>query len=56
LLGHNIDFDIGFFITNDIDVSNNIKLDTFFLANFLTFDNSSFNLEMLCQYYKIPFI
>jgi len=55
LLGHNVNFDIDFFVNNWIDVSNNIKIDTFFLANFLTFNNSSLNLEMLCNHYKIPF-
>lgn len=55
LLWHNVDFDIDFFVNNWINVKNNTKIDTFFLANFLTFNNSSLNLEMLCNHYKIWF-
>ncbi|MDD3793273.1 MAG: helicase C-terminal domain-containing protein [Candidatus Gracilibacteria bacterium] len=55
LLGHNVNFDIDFFINNGIDVSKNAKIDTFFLANFLNFTQSSLNLEMLCSYYNIEF-
>jgi hypothetical protein len=42
-------------VANGINVSNNIKIDTFFLANFLNFKADSLNLEILCEYYKIPF-
>lgn len=55
ILGHNVQFDIDFLLAKWIDVENNIKLDTFFLANFLNFQLNSLNLEMLCKYYKIPF-
>ena len=55
LLWHNVFFDRDFFIENEINVKNNLLLDTFFLANFLNFENSSLNLELLCKDYKIPF-
>lgn len=55
LLWHNIAFDTGFFIENWIDVSQNIALDTFFLANFLKRYEKSLNLEMLCKSYDIWF-
>ncbi len=55
LLGHNVDFDIEFFVNNGINVSNNYKIDTFFFANFLSFNTASLNLEMLCKHYQIPF-
>ncbi|MDD2908043.1 MAG: helicase C-terminal domain-containing protein [Candidatus Gracilibacteria bacterium] len=55
LLGHNVDFDIDFFVNAGINVSNNYKMDTFFFANFLTYNATSLNLEMLCNHYKIPF-
>lgn len=55
LLWHNIFFDTGFFIENGIDVSKNIVLDTFFLANFLRLYEKSLNLEMLCKSYDIGF-
>lgn len=55
LLWHNVDFDIDFFVNNWINIKENLKIDTFFLANFLTFNNSSLNLEMLCNHYKIWF-
>lgn len=56
LLWHNVNFDIDFFVNNWIDVSKNNKIDTFFLANFLNFTQSSLNLEMLCNYYNINFV
>ncbi len=55
LLWHNIFFDTGFFIENNIDVSQNKVLDTFFLANFLNRYEKSLNLEMLCKSYDIWF-
>ena len=55
LLWHNVSFDIDFFINNWVDVSLNTKVDTFFLWNFLTFNNHSLNLEMLCKFYWIEF-
>ncbi|PZM85675.1 hypothetical protein DLH72_01680 [Candidatus Gracilibacteria bacterium] len=53
LLGHNVDFDINFFVANGINIEKNQKIDTFFLANFLNFKNESLNLEMLCKHYNI---
>lgn len=53
LLWHNVDFDINFLVENWINVEKNLKIDTFFIANFLNFRNESLNLEMLCKYYKI---
>ncbi|RKW24842.1 DEAD/DEAH box helicase [Candidatus Gracilibacteria bacterium] len=53
LLGHNVDFDINFLVENGINVERNLKIDTFFIANFLNFRNESLNLEMLCKHYKI---
>ena len=55
LLWHNTFFDRDFFIENWINISNNIILDTFFLANFLCYKESSLNLEMLCKSFEIPF-
>lgn len=55
LLWHNVNFDIDFFVNNGIDISKNLKIDTFFLANILTFNNDSLNLEMLCNHYNIEF-
>ncbi|MCP4524001.1 MAG: DEAD/DEAH box helicase [Candidatus Gracilibacteria bacterium] len=55
LLGHNVFFDRDFFIQNGIDISKNILLDTFFLANFLRRYEKSLNLEMLCKSYGIGF-
>jgi DNA polymerase III alpha subunit (gram-positive type) len=56
LLWHNIIFDRDFFLANSIDISKNVILDTFFLANFLRFNEQSLNLEMLCNSFWIPFI
>ena len=53
LLWHNADFDINFLVENWINVEKNLKIDTFFIANFLNFRNESLNLEMLCKHYKI---
>ena len=53
LLWHNVGFDINFLIENWINVERNLKIDTFFIANFLNFRNESLNLEMLCKHYKI---
>lgn len=53
LLWHNVDFDINFLVENWINVEKNLKIDTFFIANFLNFRNESLNLEMLCKHYKI---
>jgi ATP-dependent DNA helicase DinG len=55
LLGHNINFDVDFFINNWIDVRQNIIIDTFFLSNILSFNEPSLNLEMLCNSFWIWF-
>jgi predicted DnaQ family exonuclease/DinG family helicase len=55
LLWHNVSFDRDFFIENWIDISRNIALDTFFLANFLCLYVKSLNLEMLCKHFWIWF-
>lgn len=53
LLGHNVFFDRDFFVEKWIDISKNIVLDTFFLANFLCYREVSLNLEMLCKSFWI---
>ena len=55
LLWHNVSFDVDFFLNNWIDVRENIAIDTFFLANFLSFNEPSLNLEMLCNSFWIWF-
>ncbi len=55
LLWHNVSFDVDFFLNNWIDIKNNIAIDTFFLANFLSFEEQSLNLEMLCKSFWIWF-
>ena len=55
ILWHNISFDIDFLLNNWIKIENNIKIDTFFLANFLCFNELSLNLEVLCNYFWIWF-
>lgn len=53
ILWHNVQFDIDFLVNNWINIEKNLKIDTFFLANFLNFENDSLNLEMLCKNYSI---
>ena len=53
LLWHNVFFDRDFCVEKWIDLSQNIVVDTFFLANFLCFWELSLNLEMLCEVYGI---
>jgi len=55
LLWHNTFFDRGFLIEKWINISDNIVVDTFFLANILCFNEISLNLEMLCKAFKMPF-
>lgn len=55
LLGHNVFFDIEFFVNNWINVKENISVDTFFLANILSFNEPSLNLEMLCNSFWVWF-
>lgn len=51
IIGHNIDFDIGFLIANGIDVVNNPRLDTHELARILLPGEKSFALEVLSRKY-----
>lgn len=55
ILGHNISFDISFLLKDGIAIDNNISIDTFFLANFLCFNELSLNLEVLCNSFWIWF-
>ena len=55
ILWHNISFDIDFLLNNWIKIQDNISLDTFFLANFLCFNELSLNLEVLCNSFWIWF-
>lgn len=53
LIGHNINFDTRFLESHGIDLSKNISIDTFFLANFLCFQLKSLNLWFLCEHFGI---
>ncbi len=53
LIGHNIPFDIRFLESHWIDTSKNPYIDTFFLANFLCFQEKSLNLWYLCDIFGI---
>lgn len=53
IVGHNISFDVGFLRENNIDVTNIPTIDTFFLANFLCFEEKSLNLWYLCESFGI---
>ena len=55
VLWHNISFDISFLNAAWVELKNNISIDTFFIANFLLFNNSSLNLEMLCNHFWVGF-
>lgn len=55
LLWHNISFDIDFLLKSWFKIQENIRLDTFFLANFLCFNELSLNLEVLCNSFWIWF-
>ena len=55
ILWHNISFDIDFLLNNWFKIQDNISLDTFFLANFLCFNELSLNLEVLCNSFWIWF-
>ena len=44
IIGHNISFDIRFLQSHGVDVSKNPKIDTFFFANFLCYEEKSLNL------------
>ena len=53
ILGHNTYFDRDFLIEKWINISKNIVLDTFFIANFLSIGCKSMSLESLTSYYSI---
>lgn len=53
LIGHNIPFDVRFLESHGIDTSKNPYIDTFFLANFLCFNEKSLNLWYLCEVFSI---
>ncbi len=56
ILGHNTYFDRDFLIEKWINISKNIVLDTFFIANFLSIGCKSMSLESLSAYYSIELI
>ena len=53
ILGHNTYFDRDFLIEKWINISKNIVLDTFFIANFMSIGCKSMSLESLTSYYSI---
>lgn len=53
ILWHNTYFDRDFLIEKGVNISNNIVIDTFFLANFLSLKSKSLSLEYLSSYYNI---
>jgi len=52
IVGHNIDFDIGFLVSNGIDVSQNKRIDTHELARILLVNEESYALEILAEKYE----
>lgn len=52
ILWHNISFDVDFLKNNGVELRNNITLDTFTLANFLSYEMASLSLEYLTKAYK----
>jgi len=53
ILWHNIYFDIKFLLNDNIDLKDNILIDTYFLANILFYDNHWLNLESLINNYNL---
>jgi len=53
VLGHNIAFDLKFLLKSWIDLRKNISLDTFTIANFISFDEKSLSLEFLSNAYNL---
>lgn len=51
IVGHNIDFDINFLVSNGISLKNNPRIDTHELARILLPQEESFALEVLTQKY-----
>ncbi|MDD3302530.1 MAG: helicase C-terminal domain-containing protein [Candidatus Gracilibacteria bacterium] len=56
ILGHNTYFDRDFLIEKGINITKNIVLDTFFLANILSQKSKSMSLESLTKYYNVELI
>lgn len=56
ILWHNTYFDRDFLIEKWVKISNNVVLDTFFIANFLSIGCKSMSLESLASYYSIPLL
>lgn len=56
ILWHNVYFDRDFLIQNNINIENNVIIDTFFLANIVCFSEKSLNLEFLCNTLWIPLV
>lgn len=56
LVWHNIRFDIWFLVAAWIPVVDNPYIDTFTLANFLSFRTLSLSLSSLCSFYDIPLV
>ena len=53
VLWHNVAFDISFLRSNNVELSNNLVLDTFFFANFLVLGEKSLSLEYLSKHFKL---
>jgi len=53
IVWHNIIFDINFLLSNNIDVSKNIYIDTFWLSNIVLQNQKSLNLWSLCEFFEI---
>ncbi len=51
IVGHNIDFDINFLVSNGIPIENNPRIDTHELARIMLPQEESFALEVLTQKY-----
>lgn len=56
ILWHNTYFDRDFLIEKWVDISKNIVIDTFFIANFLSLGSKSMSLESLTAYYSIELL
>lgn len=50
IVWHNILFDINFLLSNNIDISKNIYIDTFWLSNIVLQNQKSLNLWSLCDF------
>ncbi len=52
VLWHNVSFDVDFLRNNGVELRNNITLDTFVFANFLSYEMHSLSLEYLTAEYS----